>query len=212
MKNAAEFSAAFKEPQSILGLRLFPLSLGRFRLLKHFECPFVDDGEKKVDTETLTKELFFSLVVCALPVEEFNYLMAEQKLERELKRWGKKLKKIVNVKGFNIYESFAAFQKFLDAGSEIPWVVLSEQNDHSSMTHWSTSMESVLRSKVGWTKEEVDEQPLKKAIADFFTYMESEGLVRLYDFETYAAIQDEAKANGDAMEKILTEIGHGITT
>lgn len=210
MTNAAEFSAAFPEPQSILGLRLLPLSLGRYQLLKRFDCPFVDDEKKEISIEALNKELFFSLVICALPCEEFCRLLNNGLLRKELKRWGKKLKKIVNKKGFSILESFAAFRKYLDDGSAVPWVVLSKQdNSETSMVHWSSSIEVTLRSRVGWTEEQIYERPLTKALADFFKYMESEGMVKLYDPAVYQDIQAEASANGEAMEKILQELNHG---
>lgn len=210
MTNAAEFSAAFPEPQTILGLRLLPLSLGRYRLLKRFECPFVDDEKKEIGIKELNKELFFSLVICALPCDEFCQLLNTGKLRKELKRWGKKLEKIVNKKGFSILESFAAFRRYLDDGSSVPWIVLSKQdNSETSMVHWSSSIEVTLRSKVGWTQKEIDENPLTKALADFFKYMESEGMVKLYDPAIYQDMQVEAKANGDAMENILQELDHG---
>jgi hypothetical protein len=210
MHNAAEFSAAFPGPQVILGLRLLPLSLGRYRLLKRFECPFVDDEKKEINIEELNKELFFSLVICALPCDEFCHLLNTGKLRRELKRWGKKLTKIVNKKGFSILESFNAFRKYLDDGSAVPWVVLSKQdNSETSMAHWSSSIDVVLRSKVGWTEKEINESPMTKALQDFFKYMESEGMVKLYDHDSYRGVQGEAKANGDALEKILQEMNHG---
>jgi hypothetical protein len=116
----------------------------------------------------------------------------------------------VSQKGFNLLEHFTAFQKYIADGSAIPWVVLSSQdNSATSMTHWSTSIESTLRSKVGWTQLEIEEQPMIKALQDFFKYLESEGMVHLYDFDTYEEIQVEAKSNGEAMEKILQAMNHG---
>lgn len=208
--NAAEFNAAFPEPQTILGLRLLPLSFGRYKLLKRFECPFIDDEAKEISIEKLNNELFFSLVVCGLPCDEFTTLLESGKLRKELKRWRKKLLKIVNQKGFSILEHFATFRKYLDEGSAIPWVVLSRNDlSETSMVHWSTSIEVVLRSKIGWTDKQINEKPMAEALVHFFKYLENEGAVKLYGFAEYEAIQTEAKANGEALEKILKELNRG---
>ena len=50
---------------------------------------------------------------------------------------------------------------------------------------------------------------LSKALADFFQYAESEGMVRLYEPAAYQDMLTEARANGGAMEKLLQELGHG---
>lgn len=207
MNSAAEFQAAFPEPQSILGLRLLPLSLGRYRLLKRFDSPFVQDEEKNISLQEINKELFFALAVCGLSCDEFCFLLNNGKLKKELNRWGKKLKKIVSKKGFNIFEHIESFRNFIAKGSEIPWVPLARQDmSEISQAHWSSSIESVLRSRVGWTAEEINEQPLTKALADYFKFLESEGVVKLYDHEVYQSVQAEAKANGEALEKILKEL------
>ncbi len=208
--NAAEFQAAFPEPQTILGLRLLPLSLGRYKLLKRFECPFVDDEKKEISIEEMNKELFFSLVICGLECKEFERLMNDGGLRKELKRWGRKVRKIVSRKGFSILEHFTTFRKYLEAGSSAPWVVLSVQNDSDqSMTHWSTAIESTLRSKIGWTEKEVSERPLADALVHYFKYLESEGAVKLYDPQAYQDMQGEARANGEALEKMMKEINRG---
>jgi hypothetical protein len=212
MNSAAEFCAALPEPHAILGLRLLPLSLGRYRLLKRFGCPFVDDDLKEIGLSELTSELFFALLVCGFPVAEFKALLDSPKqLAKEAKRFGKAAGRIIKRdRYFNILEHVAAFQRYLNEGSAAPWVVLSVQDGSDvSMAHWSSSIEVTLRAKVGWTQAEVDEEPLTKALADFFQFAEGEGMVRLYDPKVFQDMQVEARANGEAMEKILQELDHG---
>lgn len=202
MNCAAEFEAALPEPYTILGLRLLPLSLGRYRLLKRFNCPFVADEQKEITIEELTKELFFALLVCGFPVDEFKGLLNnDRKFKKEARRFGKISNKIVKrTKNFNILEHFNAFKRYLDDHSKTPWVVLSSQNQtETSMAHWSSSMLVTLGSKLNWSEKQIDENPISEAQMVFFKYAESEGMVKLYDFAAYDAMQGEAKANGDAL-------------
>ena len=163
MSIAAEFEAAMPEPHIILGLRLLPLSLGRYRLLKRFDCPFVSDDKKEIGLDVLNKELFFALLICGLSVAEFRALIdAPKRLAKEARRFGKAAGKIIKRDPhFNLLEHFAAFKRYLEEGSASPWVVVSRQdNSETSMAHWSSSIEVTLRSKVGWTEPEIDERPL----------------------------------------------------
>lgn len=212
MPTAAQFEAAMPEPHTILGLRLLPLSLGRYQLLKRFDCPFVSDEQKEIGMEELNKELFFALLICGLSVDEFKFLSDHpNKLKKQARKFGKVAEKVIKrTKDFSLIQVFAQFRNFLDEGSKVPWMVLScNNNAETSMVHWSGSIETALRSKIGWTQDEVNERPLTDALSIFFRYMESEGAVKLYDFDVYEEMQVEAKANGEAMEKILKELEHG---
>ena len=207
---AAEFQAALPEPHAILGLRLLPLSLGRYKLLKRFGSPFVDDEVKEIGVEQLTRELFFALLVCGLEVEEFENLFNHpQKLAKEARRFGKKAGKIIKrTKNFSILEPINSFRKYLTEGSSAPWVVLSSNNNsETSIAHWSTSIEVVLRYKIRWTDEKINEDPLTEALTHFFRYCELEGMVKLYDHEVWQGLQAEAKSNGEALAKIMESYG-----
>ena len=209
MQIAAEFQAALPELHSILGLQLCPLSLGRYRLLKRFGCPFVEEENKEVSIQELTKDLFFSLIICGLSVSEFNYLLRHpKKLAKEARRFGKQAGKFIRkTDGFSILQSFTQFRKYLEEGSSSPWVVLTKENSETSTAHWSNSIAVTLRSKVGWTDEEINEKPLTEALTDFFKWCESEGMVTLYGHEQWRDLQSEAIANGEALAKIMESYG-----
>lgn len=204
MSNSAEFAPACPEPHFILGLRLLPLSLGRYRLLKRFNSPFVSDKEESIDLKTLTSELLLALVICGLSFSEFNKHIENGTLEKELVEWGLLLSdQIKNEKHFSILEKAEAFKHYLAEGSKIPWEILNKNNEQASPTHWSQAVEVTLMSKVGWTMEQVDEEPLTRAWIYFFKYLESEGVVRLIDPDQYIVMQAEATANGDALKNFL---------
>lgn len=216
--NAAEFNAAMPEPHTILGLRLLPLSIGRYRLLKRFDSPFVDDEKRELTIEDMIKELIFALVVCGLPCAEFNALLNEPQttasrllgfpvgLERECKRFGKVIQKVIKrTPNFSIFESLGEFREYLNEAQSVPWHVSRLGEESESVSHWSHNIEIVLRSRIGWSQEEVDEQPLQKGLCDFFKFLEGEGAVRLMTHEDWAVLEAEGEANSLALEKMNAE-------
>ena len=206
---AAEFTAALPEPQIILGLRLLPLSLGRYRLLKRFESPFVDEAACEISVQDLTKELFFALMICGLPVSEFkSYLMQPKLLAKQARRFGKIAGKHTKRKGFSILPLFEQFKKYCEDATAMPWHPLSTSraSEDGSISHWSHSMEICLRSNAGWTAQEIDEEPMAKAMTDFFKYMESQCSVRLISHEDYAEMETHGAANAKAFEEYLATL------
>lgn len=202
MNPAAEFTAAFPEPHVILGLRLLPLSLGRYRLLKRFNSPFVDDDTKAISLPAMCKELFFALVICGLPCREFRELVTAGKLVKECKRFGKTIGRVIaRENGFNIMAKHAQFKRYLDDGTALPWKPLARAGgiDTQTVSHWSHAMEVNLRARVGWTADEVDEEPMTKAMCDFFQFMQSEGAVDLVSHEDFSEIETHAGNNADLL-------------
>jgi hypothetical protein len=209
MTIAAEFNAAFPEPHTILGLRLRPLSLGRYRLLKRFGSPFVEEDEKTfqaADLKNLTRELFFALMVCGLPVAEFKELMDNpKKLAKEAKRFGKCAEKVIKrTKDFSIIPCLESFKIYLQGATKTPWhAVPVGQDNGESVSHWGHAMEVTLRARAGWTAQEVEEEPLQKAMTDFFKLMESEGVVNLISHEAREYMEKTGEANALALAEYL---------
>ena len=218
--NAAEFNAAMPEPHTILGVRLLPLSIGRYQLLKRFDSPFVADEKCELPVQEIIKELVFALIVCGLPCAEFNRLLNQPStiasrmlrfpvgLERECVRFGRNMQKIIaRTKDFNIYHSIGQFKEYLDEAQSIPWhVSRADGVESESVSHWSHNIEIVLRSRIGWTAEEIQEQPMQKALCDYFKFLESEGSVNLMTHEAFAALELEGEANGVALMQMLKEM------
>lgn len=202
----SEFSAAFPPIFTILGTQLLPLSLGRYRLMKWAGVAFVAEEE----AEATVEDLFTGIAICAMPCSEFCGLIRSGKLQRTLERWGKKLRKqIRRTPGFNIYEKIALFQKYILQGQKMPWIALPVQSSSPpdyTHTHWSNSLEVVLRGQLGWSKEEIDEQPLTKAFVDYFKYLEGQGQVRLMPPALYGQMMEEGRDNAATLEKLFAEV------
>jgi hypothetical protein len=199
---ASEFKAIFPPQYTILGVKLLPLSIGRYRLMKWAGVAFVSEEEGMATIE----DLFTGIAICGMQCRDFKQLFNDGKLQAELSKWGKKLRKQINAeKGFSIYEKIALFQQYIEEGQTLPWVALPVQTENPpdyTNTHWSNNVEVVLRGSLGWTKDEIDEEPLAKALADYFKHMENKGRVRLMPHELYLEMVDEGEANMKVFEKM----------
>jgi len=202
---AAYFSAAIPEPYRILGLELKPLSLGRYKTLKRFGCAFVADGEAKATVQ----DLLLGLVVCSTRVDEFLVSLRSGEAEKDIRRWGRKVcpfawlgmlpyigKYWRKNHSFNIVEKMGLFKSYLEEGSKAPKYWDESTDNRQSGAHWSHSLEVTLRGELGWTEEEINESPLTKALADYFRYAESNGLVRLMTEDEIAMIETMETSNG----------------
>lgn len=156
------------ERWQILGLRLRPFSLGHYKLLKRHQCAFVSDSEQQASRE----DLIFGVLCCSMKVNEFEIFLDAPDFLEQVKEWGAKIGL------FDCGEKAKLFKDYLDAHNIVPpyW---EENEGTASGAHWSQCVEVTLRSKVGWSKEEIDSEPLSKAFADYFKYAESEGMIRL---------------------------------
>ena len=199
---ATIFQAAVPEPYRIFGLRLLPLSLGRYRLLKRFEVAFVAEGEATASME----DLLLGVLICSMRCEEFKAGVerGEWSVEAELRKWGKHIRKeIRRDKHFNLFEKFGLFKAYLDAGSEMPRFLDEQPDRPTSGAHWSHSVEVTLRSELGYTTEDIEEGSLSKALADYFRWAEGQGLVRLVTKEQELEMEREAEANRVAFEACM---------
>jgi len=199
------FSAAIPEPFRILGLSLKPLSLGRYRLLRRFECAFVAEEEAAAGVS----DLLLGGVICSMRVDEFLEkagAASQGRLQREIRRWGRRVCpwawiSAVPLVGkwwrkhhaFDALEKMALFRRYLDEGSVVPKYWEEEGGGRSSGAHWAQSVEVVLRGELGWTAEEINEAPLSKALADYFRWAENKGLVRLMTAEEVAYVEERER-------------------
>jgi hypothetical protein len=185
---AAYFKAAIPEPFRILGLTLKLLSLGRYRLLKRFGCAFVADGSE----EPTLSDLVIGVLICSMTCQEFKDFIAEPNCLNEIKAWGEKLGE------FDCREKFKLFAEYVVLGSKIPDYWDEESDGKVSAANWSQCVEAVLRGQLGWSGQEIDEEPLTKALSDYFKWAESQGLVTLMTAEDIARTSELALAPSKA--------------
>jgi len=169
MKPTADyFTAAIPEPWQILGLRLRPFSLGHYRILSRFKCAFVCDTAEAATNE----DVVFGVLVCSMKPKEFLAMIDSDECVETIKKWGEKCGL------FDLPEKAKLFKDYLEAHSTVPhyW---EEKSGTPSGAHWSQCVEVCLRSELGWTEDEIDNQPLSKAFADYFKHAETNGAIRL---------------------------------
>lgn len=203
------FLRAIPEPVRVLGLALRPMSLGHYRLLKRFQVAFVSDETATANVS----DLLTGVLICSMPVDEFIAFASSKSFTQEVRRWSKKLFPAVWIcslpfignwwrkrHGFNVLEKMAIFQKYIASAQRIPNYTCTQNSPGKNSGHWSHSIEICLRSELGWTAQEINEQPLSKALADYFRFAESNGMVILLQDADLAAADHNAERIAEALK------------
>jgi hypothetical protein len=207
--SAAYFSAAVPEPFRVLGLTLRPLSLGRYRLLQRFECAFVADGAASADMP----DLLIGVLICSMRCDEFLTWANSPDFAKDVRAWSARISPwpwVSRLPGmgkwwrrnhsFDALEKLQLFRRYVEEGSRVPKFWDEGSGGQGSGAHWAQGVEVALRAEVGWTKEEIDEEPLSKAMADYCKWLEAGGQIRLM---TEAEIQQIENAANAPAAKIL---------
>jgi len=214
------FQAAIPEPFQILGLKLLPLSLGRYRILHRLGCAFVSDKE----TSAGIPDLILGVSICSMRCDEFISLFNSGRYPSFLKKWGVKIGarppwflqgkygRILSATfigriwrhnhSFNFFEKMEMFKNYISESQKQPEYVPVHASDHVVTAHWSEATEIILRSELGWTAEEINEAPLSKAISDCLKYLEQQGMVRIFSEEEI----ELGKQNAAALEKAYEQM------
>jgi len=203
---AAYFSAAIPEPYRILGLQLKPLSLGRYRLMHRFDVAFV------ADEETLPgfQDLIVGVSICSMRCDDFLAWWGTKKFYRQMRKWSKRLcpgqwigripwlgKWWMARHGVDVPEKLALFGKYISEGSEVPKFWDLTGGSSASGAHWAQAVEVILRGELGWTRDEINEEPLSKALSDYFKWMENKGLIQLMNENDLDLIRVLETAGGE---------------
>jgi hypothetical protein len=208
---AADFTAAIPEPYQILGLRLLPLSVGRYRLLHRFNCAFVSE---EATTATIG-DLILGILICSMRFDQFVAFYESKSFAREVRRWANRIgatppwfmrNKWVKLSpigkhwrknhSFNFVEKMQLFKNYVNEAQAIPEYAPTHPSTQNSTAHWSSSVEIVLRSELNWQLEEINEEPLTKALSDYFKHLEFQGLVKIFTPEDL----EMGRANAAALE------------
>lgn len=200
------FERILPAPPIVCGRQLLPLSIGHYRLLNRFHCAFVS-AEK---VEATAGDLLIGVLVCSMRVEDFTAFAATPDFRKQLRRWasifgflpprcfawpivGRLLEKgfgeiTGDVDLRKILGEMEKFQAYITESQTAPRYWEETQNDRSSAAHWSQSIEATLREFQGWARAEINEEPLTKALWDYFKHCENQGLVRLMTDEEVAEL------------------------
>lgn len=223
------FEQIMPEMPVICGLALKPLSIGRYRRMRREKICFVADEPATATAGDLLK----AVLICSMTCADYESFLAQPDFKKQLQSWASKagflppryvrwpiiggwIVKLVGAEvaqeraereAVHLLEQMRLFQAYIVAGSRAPAYWDETTDARSSAAHWSHSIESVLREKQGWTKQEVDEEPLTKALWDYFKSMESAGLVRLMTEAEQVELEtpltpEQAEESRVALEKL----------
>ena len=197
--HADYFAGIIPQPPVVCGLQLKPLSIGRWRLMARFNVAFAAEGEATAGA----RDLLLGVLICSMRCEDFKEFVASEYAQKQMDKWGRKfgflpprwfswpfigrwLKRlcedsIAQTDYEYITSQMALFQKYIVDGSpDFSSNFITDPSHEGIVTgsHWSQNIEAALREYLGWTKYEIDEEPLTKALWDFYKQKEQHGLGR----------------------------------
>lgn len=166
--------------------------------MQRFGVAFVADDEAAAGIP----DLILGILICSMRVDEFLEFIRWPTSEQEINNWARRIRakppwyfrialfgpiisaswigrKWRALNSFNPIEKMHLFASYISESSKVPPYWDESPGSGVSGAHWSHSIEVALRSKLGWSEEEVNESPLSKALADYFKFCESEGHIRL---------------------------------
>jgi hypothetical protein len=195
--HADYFDQIMPAPPAVCGRQLKVLSIGRYRLMSRFKVAFVAEREGVATAG----DLLMGVLICSFSCEEFSEMVSTPNFKSQVQKWGRKMgffpprcfswpmvgkwlhrnigRVVDEADAQYLLEQTAIFQQYIKDGSKTPPYWDESPGERVSGAHWSQSIEAVLREFQGWTKQEIDEEPLTKALWDYFKHMENQGMVRL---------------------------------
>jgi hypothetical protein len=223
------FEDSIPEPFQVLGLRLLPLSIGRFRRLARHDCAFVAPGAATAGLS----DLMVGVLICSMRCDEFDEFCVSPTFSREVARWSRKvmpepwlshlpqwlnrLPQPLKLLGAPLrYASVAAyaawspskygaawrerhavdvavkctlFRSYIELAQRLPRIYSKAGEAKMSTAHWADNLETILRSELNWSSEEVNEQPLSKALADWCQWACANDVIGIATDEDVAAAE-----------------------
>ena len=220
-----EFVSAIPEPYHVLGLRLLPLSIGRYRRLARHKIAFVSPEKKNAEIG----DLILGVLICSMRCDEFDRIVLTPEFPKAVKRWGRRvmpapfmshfkwLYPFWNASSFgrrwrskhdiNILEKFRLFSDYINDAQKMPRFYAKNASTKTATAHWADNVEMILRSELGWNAEEINEQPLSKALADYVNWACQNDLVDLITDEDLITAKENEQRIAEAVAK--WEAKHG---
>jgi hypothetical protein len=223
--HADYFEQIMPAPPIVCGRQLKCLSVGRYRLMSRFKVAFVSETTKIATAG----DLLMGVLICSMSCDEFSEMVGQPDFKQQVQKWGRRMgffpprclswpilgkflsqnigQVIAESDAQYLLEQMQIFQQFIKDGSQSPPYWDESPGDRISGAHWSQSIEAVLREFQGWTKHEIDEEPLTKALWDYFKHMENQGMVRfMTDDERRAQETPLSPEKASAIKEWLSKI------
>jgi hypothetical protein len=213
------FAKDIPEPFQILGLKLLPLSIGRYRRMARHGIGFVSE----INTRADGRDLLLGVLICSMSCKAWDALAVSGKLSKIVSSWMRQINAAppIFLRGtigmilnqtwigrrwrkkhsFDLLQKTKLFKQYVEEAQQVPKFLRKNNDGGMSSDHWSHNIEVALRGELGWTREEIEERPLSNALADYFKHMENQGLITILTEADFAQI----KSNDAAMEKALKE-------
>jgi len=225
---AFDFTRQIPTPYRILGLALKPLSIGRYRRLAANGCAFVSETPARADIADLVLGVVCCSLTCeefdtfatspmfSKEIREWSTTVMPAPFLGRLAEWWpcKPIKWIYSVwsrssagdrwrknNAINLAEKFELFRAYIAAAQEMPRYCARQAKETINTAHWCDNVEMTLRNQLGWTGQEIDEQPLSKALADYLNWAAANDLITIFS--------EEDQAQGDHNDAILEKAFSG---
>lgn len=212
------FCKDIPEPYQILGLKLLPLSIGRYRRMARHGIGFVSESKSKVDGI----DLIVGILICSMSCKSWDILATSDELPKMVKKWLKQIhasppfylrgkmgiifgktwigRRWRKSHSFDLFEKCNLFKNYLQKAQEFPKFLIRQQSDRTSISHWSKNIEVVLMGELNWGHDHIDELPLSKAIEDYCKHMENNGVITMLTDADFEQVRNNDAAIKKAME------------
>lgn len=201
MRFEAYAEACIPETFTVLGLRLKPLSLGHFLLMRRLNCAFASD----VEIEISFSDLLVAVLICSMNYEDCLAFFDLPKIKfwswqniksfgtawyygkklgptgYEIRLWGREFyRQIKKKKDFNLLMEAKRFQRYITEGSQTPLYYEGKHSDDqkTSPAHWSIGLYSFLLTK--YDHRTAMNLPLRQAFMEYCKWAEEQGAIELF--------------------------------
>lgn len=224
------FSKDIPEPFQILGLKLLPLSIGRYRRMARHGIGFVSEGESRADG----KDLLLGVLICSMKCRDWDELSTSGNIPKIIESWMRQINAVPpwylrgkygsilsstwlgrrwrKNNSFDLLEKSRLFQNYIQEAQAFPKFIRKQQGSGVSACHWTHNIEVTLMGELNWRHEDIEERPLSKALADYFKHLENQGLITILTEADYEQVRHNDEVAKKALEAVAKkkEAANGI--
>lgn len=164
-------------PFNVLGVRLKPFSLQHSLLMQAFGVGFTNAHQVPGTLE----DLIFAIIICSQHWEEgeFEEYIFSKQAQKDIKKWVNKLgRKGAEEFVRSVDEKVKLFNDYVQYHSQEPKMWRIEDAAEPSAAHWAQCILLVLTGQCGYDRKTALHSPLPQALADYYRYAETQGIVK----------------------------------